>query len=721
MKRRHPLVRVHHVVLRERARRRAKKFPASAAERAPVVPDLLGGRIDAPAPGERVAKTGFVVRGWSTWGDEPAVAVLVRANGITVGRAAEGTEDRPDVADATGHADLVGAGWRVDADVSAFEAEVPVEISVAVWADPVAPPLELDPFSVVLYDEEPTLPDVDPAAFLSADFMGGLSAPAPGEQVGSVFRLEGWALHRSQPIDKIDVLLNGHWVQRARMGIVRTDVKGHYDVPRAIISGFECWVDLTTAPRPTSHVKLQLVAWVGKAEPEVLIDRLLTVAPDAEAAERRDRDAVLAERRHRVTSSVGTPPSSVLDLIVFTHQLGYGGAQLWLDELLVKSGAGSSFACTVISPSDGPLREPLERRGIPVHVTNNPPVDDVDGYEGRVTELTAVVASGGHNVALVNTASAFFGADVATRLGIPTVWAIHESLAPQAFWPIAFAGAVDPGVQAAAERALANAEALVFEAEATRQLYAPWGGADRSIVVPYGVDTRDISAYCRQVSREQARADTGIPGDARVVLVMGTIEPRKAQTRIAQAFALVRHRHPDWELVFVGDSDTPYSNGLKEYLREVELEDNTKVVPVVEDTYRWYRAADLLLSLSDLESLPRSALEAMCFGVPVLATSVFGLPELLEDGRTGFLFEPNDLHAAAAALHRVFALGNSELVAVGEAGRRHIVERYDSTGYAADFMALFEGFMRDRETTPHEILLRRGRQSREGDEVEVAG
>jgi D-inositol-3-phosphate glycosyltransferase len=591
------------------------------------------------------------------------------------------------------------------------EAEHPVELSVAVWADPENPPHELDRFSVVPFDEEPP-----------SDFLAGLDVPGPGETASSMFRLVGWALHRSEPIEKIDVLLDGQWVQRARLGIVRPDVQAVYDeIPGAMISGFESWVDLAGAPHPMSRVKLQLVAWVSGAEPEVVVERLLAVAPVVEAPERGARDVVLAERRSRVTSSVGTPRSSALDLIVFTHQLGYGGGQLWLDELLVKSWAGDRYACTVISPRDGPLRESLERRGIPVHVTNEPPMDDVDGYEGRVTELTALVASGGHNVALVNTASAFAGADVATRLGLPTLWAIHESLTPRAFWSVAFPAGVAPPIRVAAEHALATADALVFEAEATRELYAPWGGVDRSVVVPYGVDTNAINAYRNRVSREQARTDTGTQGDGRIVLVMGTVEPRKAQTRIAQAFGLVQHHYPDWNLVFVGGSDAPYSHGLEQYLLEVGLEDRARVVPVVEDTYRWYRAADLLLSLSDLESLPRSALEVMCFGVPVLATSVFGLPELLEDGRTGFLFEPNDLKATAAALHRVLALGDSELAAIGEAGRRHILEHYDSAGYVSDFMALFEGALRERESTPGEILLRHGRRSREGKELGAAG
>ena len=331
-----------------------------------------------------------------------------------------------------------------------------------------------------------------------------------------------------------------------------------------------------------------------------------------------------------------------------------------------------------------------------------------------MTELTALLAGGGHNVALVNTAAAFVGADVATRLALPTVWAIHESLTPRMFLTAAYPEGMAPGVRDAAERALATSNALVFEAEATRQLYAAWAGADRSIVVRYGVDTGVINAFCRRVSREQARAETEIPPDSRVILVMGTIEPRKAQTRIAQAFALARKQHPGWMLVFVGDSDTYYSDGLKEYLRNAGLKDRTRVVPVVEDIYPWYRAADLLLSLSDMESLPRSALEAMCFGLPVLSTSVFGLPELLEDGRTGFLFEPNDLSATTAALDRVLALGEAELAAVGEAGRCHVLQHYDSSGYVADFMTLFEGLMLNDGATPQQILMRSRALSSQG-------
>src|SRR5262249_54524937 len=156
----------------------------------------------------------------------------------------------------------------------------------------------------------------------------------------------------------------------------------------------EYWMDLTSVSAAASTVKLQLVARSSDARPVPLFERLLPVRPAAPAVDRSERSAVHRRRRESVLSSIDAPRAADLNLVDFTHQLDYGGGQLWLDELLKKAGAGSRFACTVISFKDGPLREAAERRGIAVHVTDEPPVDDPERYEGRITELAALVAGG---------------------------------------------------------------------------------------------------------------------------------------------------------------------------------------------------------------------------------------------------------------------------------------------------------------------------------------
>jgi glycosyltransferase involved in cell wall biosynthesis len=118
--------------------------------------------------------------------------------------------------------------------------------------------------------------------------------------------------------------------------------------------------------------------------------------------------------------------------------------------------------------------------------------------------------------------------------------------------------------------------------------------------------------------------------------------------------------------------------------------DRVRIVPIVKDTYSWYRAADVLVCASDIESLPRSVLEAMCFGVPILATNVFGLSELLADGENGFLFEPRDVGRAANALDRVLGLDPEELRRVGESGRSTVRDLHDSIGYATEITSMLK-------------------------------
>ena len=73
------------------------------------------------------------------------------------------------------------------------------------------------------------------------------------------------------------------------------------------------------------------------------------------------------------------------------------------------------------------------------------------------------------------------------------------------------------------------------------------------------------------------------------------------------------------------------------------------------EPYKWHGVSDVLVCASDLESLPRVVLEGMAFETPVLATDVFGLRELIEDGKTGYLCEARDVASLARGLRRVLA------------------------------------------------------------------
>ncbi len=683
-----------------------------------VVPNAAGsplrGHVDDPLPGSIVTGDAVTVRGWHLWADQPVLAVAFSLDGRVVGHASTGTEPRADVAKALGVDRFAESGWHGVINIAGRREAV---LTVAVWPAPGEAPVELAPLPLRVSEARSGRQLADDRDDRTPNrFHGALELPAESAIDGGPVNFVGWALTDRLPVSDVEILVNGASTGRARLGLQRPDVARHYRAPHCEVSGFEHLVDLSPAALAGSSARVEVRARVLGGGTQIVARRRFALRAPAAPDDRSERAAVL---RHRLEGIRATArPDGDLNLVVFTHDLGYGGGQLWLAELLRRAGAGTRFACTVVSPADGPLLGEFEERGIEVHVTQEYPVGDIEQYEGRIMETAQWLATRSHNAALVNTFGSFFGADAATRLGLPTVWALHESWPPSLIWSVAYApGAVDPLVQQAAYGALRATGTLVFEAEQTRAQYEPWAGPQRTAVVPYGIDATGIDRYLATITRAQARRAAGLPARSRVLLVMGTTERRKGQTVLAEAFARVARHHPDALLVFVGDTKTPYAESLARLIRRSGLSRQARLVPVVEDTYRWYRAADLLIGASDVESLPRSVLEAMCFGLPVVATSVFGLPDLITDGETGFLYEPLDLAAAVAAVERVLDVGPDALDRVGEAGRRLVVERYDSSGYAADVLALLEGLRRDPTATPGVILSTGGRLAVAGGEA----
>ncbi len=544
-----------------------------------------------------------------------------------------------------------------------------------------------------------------PASF-GPGFTFSLDLPGPDHELDpGMFVVAGWALHRPEPLDWVDIHVDGRSVGRARRGIYRSDLAATFGDPSVAICGYELLVERTELGVRDGMLELELFGSAGDRT-EKLFGGTFRVAPG-----RIDRPNLATAHVSAHMHPDGTGPRTVspapggeVDLVVFTHDLNLGGAQLWLQELLLKAEAGRRFPCTVVAFDDGPLRASLSELGIAVRLARRPPVDDPKAYEQGVLELVESLLETNHNCALVNTLVSFPGADACIRRGIPVVWGIHESLRPRAFFVATYQIDPDPAVLRALDQALAQSNALVFESEATRRIYQTKAAPNRSVVVQYGVDTELIDRYAVQTPAAEARARLAVDSAARVALVMGSIEPRKAQTIAVEAFTRVARDHPSWMLAMVGDRHSPYSGALKEYALASGLGDRIRVLPVTDEPFLWYRASDVLLSTSDLESLPRSMLESMCFGVPPVASSVFGIPELIEDGKDGFLFAPNDAGACARALSRVFGLEAAHLAEVGTAARAHVRACHDSRSYSAAMLELIESCAAHDPRSPEQVL-----------------
>ena len=674
-----------------RERRRNRELAIPNADGSP-----LEGFVEHPVDGGSIERQS-VMSGWHTWDKEPILTVLVEHDGRIVGRARASDAVRDDVAATLGDPRYANAGWVVDLDFRALAADA-VTLVPTVFAAGRREGVRLAPVTVSLEGERTVDEHGEPIP-APDEAIGRLDEPRPGRAVArGPLTVTGWARATSgSPIVRVELTADGTDLGRARLGLDRADVAEFDEAPDAPISGFEQLVDLGVLDSATTTVTLRARA-VARDGLTVELASTVDVVPTV--------DPVAIEV---VALEPAAAAPGELRLLVVTHDLGYGGGQLWLYELLRRSRAGTAFECTVVAFRSGALAAALEDQGVEVHVTSPLPVDDDVAYEGRLAELAAWLSHRRFTASLVNTFRSFPGADLAARLGVPVVWAVHESWTESLIWSFDHPGVrVAPSVRAKAARALSNAGAVVFESEATRALYES-RAPGRTVVVPYGVDTAALDAFAVGTSRDEARRRLGLASDRRVVLVMGTIEPRKAQTLLTEAFSLVADAHPDVVLCLVGDLHTPYSTALATFVERSGLTDRVRMEGVTPDANTWYRAADLLACGSDVESMPRSVLDAMCLGVPVVATGVFGLVELLEDTTTGLLYEPNDLTSAVGALDRALSMAPDELAAVGARGQALVRDRYDAAGYTADVLALLRGLQATPDGDPQAILAAAGR------------
>jgi D-inositol-3-phosphate glycosyltransferase len=506
-----------------------------------------------------------------------------------------------------------------------------------------------------------------------------LDEPEAGERIdGKALAVRGWLFFPEAATARIEVFLGGRSLGPARIGAPRVDVARVWDEPHAAAAGFELNADLGDWDGGEGGHDLAVVATSVAGERHEIEPVRVQVGAQPE------KPGKLGPPAARTASPASDRRPQVL---VVTHQLTLGGAQLYLLDLLRELVRAEAATFTMVSSIDGPLRAEVEALGIPVHISSLTPYDDLSSHIGRVEELVAWSQGRGFDAALLNTATAWTvpGAEAAAELGIPVVWAIHES-----FPPNVLLADFEPGVRERTERALASASALVFEAEATKRLYEPVAGAERCAMYPYGLDLEPIDAHRAEFDGAAARAEAGIPADAELVVCVGTVEPRKAQVMLAQAFDLVAARHPRAWVAFVGGRDDDNTEALRRYVDASAQGERMRIIPVTPEVEAWYGMADVLVCASDIESTPRTVLEAMAWETPVLGTRVFGLPELIDDGETGWLCEPRDLPALAAALDRVLSLPAEERRRVGAAGRPLVEERHSLERYGKEIAALLE-------------------------------
>lgn len=148
--------------------------------------------------------------------------------------------------------------------------------------------------------------------------------------------------------------------------------------------------------------------------------------------------------------------------------------------------------------------------------------------------------------------------------------------------------------------------------------------------------------YCR--AEDQSRRNEWAPNGEPILMHLSNFRPVKRISDVIEIFALVREKMPA-KLLMIGDG--PDHGAAEHLVREKKLKRDVFFLGKQSRIQDFLGLADLFLLPSDLESFGLAALEAMACEVPVVATNVGGLPEVVTHGVDGFLVEPRDVAGAA--------------------------------------------------------------------------
>jgi len=184
----------------------------------------------------------------------------------------------------------------------------------------------------------------------------------------------------------------------------------------------------------------------------------------------------------------------------------------------------------------------------------------------------------------------------------------------------------------------------------------------------------------------EVRRRHGIGPDKFVVGWFGRMTAVKRTDDLLTTLAGVRERGIDALLVFVGDGDDRAR--LEQRAHDLGLARSCLFLGYQEDVAPWYAVCDAVILTSASEGTPVTIIEALAAGRAVVATRVGGVPDVVDEGETGFMVHLGDTHALAERLE-ILARDPARRAAMGAAGRERVLRRYAVERLVDDIDALY--------------------------------
>ncbi len=210
-----------------------------------------------------------------------------------------------------------------------------------------------------------------------------------------------------------------------------------------------------------------------------------------------------------------------------------------------------------------------------------------------------------------------------------------------------------------------------------------WCVPQERVVTLYNVMDKELTEP-QLLSRKEARSSLNLPENTFVFGHLGRLVRNKDQKSLIHAFSLIKPYCPNAKLIIVGSGEL--ESALKQQVKAYQLNDDILFTGFLAGGFRYMKAFDCFVLPSIQEAFGRVLLEAMLAKVPIIATSVHGIPEVMAD--TGILVKPSDSMELANAMQKIANLSSLERQQYGDIAYQHMLDHFTLPAFYQQFWQL---------------------------------
>ncbi len=341
------------------------------------------------------------------------------------------------------------------------------------------------------------------------------------------------------------------------------------------------------------------------------------------------------------------------------------------------------FHPLVVCPGTGPLTKELVKRGVEIRFASMPPWRKLFAYPLRAAAVRAL------RLIITEMRPAL--------LHVNDIWWVPQTLRAVAGVRIPIVAHVRQEIESPKVRRYELDKVdLVFPVSCQIQQSLERGGVlpERLKVLYSGVD---MSRIPDQEDGREVRRRFDIPTDALLLGTVANLFARKGYEVMLRVLPAILASFPDVHYVIVGSGDAAYETRLRAMVKDLRLERRVHFAGFQDPVYPYLAAMDVYVHPALMEGFGIAVLEAMAMRKPVVATTTGGLPEIVQDGKTGVLVPPNEPDALAGAIVGLLQ-DSTRRVSMGRAGLNRVETLFTVEAMMERLIAAY-GLLLGKETT----------------------